>query len=62
MLSNKIGSKTALKILKEYSRKWKDYFRPALMIFACKSVGGDPSKVHPAAKALILTSGGLDIY
>ncbi|MDH5810728.1 MAG: hypothetical protein QXO54_03505 [Candidatus Methanomethylicaceae archaeon] len=27
LLSNKIESKTALKILKEYSMKWKDYFR-----------------------------------
>lgn len=62
LLSNKIESKTALKILKEYSRKWKDYFRPALMIFACKAVGGDPSMVRPAAKALILTSGGFDIH
>jgi geranylgeranyl diphosphate synthase type I len=62
LLSNKIYSKTALKILKEYSMKWKDYFRPALMIFACKSVGGNPSMVSPAAKALILASGGLDIH
>jgi geranylgeranyl pyrophosphate synthase len=62
LFSNRINSKTAMKILKEYSKKWKDYFRPALMIFACRAVGGDPSAVSPAAKALILTGGGLDIH
>ncbi len=62
LLSNKIRSKTAFRILKKFSKRWKDYSRPTLMIFACKAVGGDPSLVYPAARALILTGGGLDIH
>jgi len=62
LLSSKIPSSTAKKIIKRFARKWKDYARPALMIFACKSVGGDPSLVYPAVKALVLSGGAFDLH
>jgi len=62
LLSSKIPSLTAKKIVKTFARKWKDYARPALMVFACRSVGGDPSLVYPAVKALILSGGAFDLH
>ncbi|MGA2572701.1 MAG: polyprenyl synthetase family protein [Candidatus Methanomethylicaceae archaeon] len=62
LLSNRIPSKMAMEILSEFSKRWKDYARPALMILACKAVGGDPALVVPAAKALILSGGAFDLH
>jgi len=62
LLSSKIPSLTAKKIIRRFARKWKDYARPALMVFACKSVGGDPSLVYPAVKALVLSGGAFDLH
>jgi len=62
LLSSKIPSLTAKKIIKRFARKWKDYARPALMVFACRSVGGDPSLMYPAVKALVLSGGAFDLH
>jgi geranylgeranyl pyrophosphate synthase len=62
LLSSKIPSSRAREILTEFSQRWKDYARPALMILSCKSVGGDPSMVVPAVKALILSGGAFDLH
>jgi geranylgeranyl pyrophosphate synthase len=62
LLSSKIPSLTAKKIIRRFARRWKDYSRPALMVFACKSVGGDPSLVYPAVKALVLSGGAFDLH
>jgi geranylgeranyl pyrophosphate synthase len=62
ILSSKIPSLTAKKIIKRFSSRWKDYARPTLMVFACKSVGGDPSLVYPAVKALVLSGGAFDLH
>jgi geranylgeranyl pyrophosphate synthase len=62
ILSSNIPSLTAKKIIRKFSRRWKDYARPALMVFACKSVRGDPSLVYPAVKALVLSGGAFDLH
>jgi geranylgeranyl pyrophosphate synthase len=62
LLSSRIPSTKAKKIIRRFSRRWKDYARPALMVFACKSVGGDPSTVYPAVKALVLSGGAFDLH
>jgi len=62
LLSSRIPSKKAEIMLRKFSRSWKDYGRAALMVLSCRAVGGDPSLVSPAAKALILTGGGFDLH
>lgn len=62
MLGARIKSVTAKRAIRSFSRKWKDYSRAALMIMACKAVGGSPEMVAPAAKALILAGAAFDLH
>jgi len=62
LLSSEIPSLTAKRIIRRFAGRWKDYSRPALMVFACRSVGGDPSLVYPAVKALVLSGGAFDLH
>lgn len=62
MLSTKITSPTALRALKRFARRWKDYSRSALMVLCCEAVGGDPKLVYPAAKCLVLAGGAFDLH
>lgn len=61
-LLNDIPSIEVRKILKAFSKKWKDYSRVALMALSCQSVGGDSSLVKEIAKSLVLTGGGIDVH
>ncbi|MEJ5293251.1 MAG: polyprenyl synthetase family protein [Candidatus Methanosuratincola sp.] len=62
MLGARIKSVTARRAIRSFSRKWKDYSRAALMVMACKAVGGSPEMVSPAAKALILSGAAFDLH
>jgi geranylgeranyl pyrophosphate synthase len=62
LFASKIPSPTANRILRRFSRRWRDYTRPALMVMACEAVGGDPKLVHPAAKGLVLAGGAFDLH
>jgi len=62
LLSSRIPSTRAKMILNRFSKRWKDYSRPALMVLACRAVGGDETLVHAAAKALILSGGAFDLH
>ncbi|MDH7556126.1 MAG: polyprenyl synthetase family protein [Candidatus Methanosuratincola sp.] len=62
MLDAKIASVTAKRAIRSFSRKWKDYSRAALMVMACKAVGGSPEMVAPAAKALVLSGAAFDLH
>jgi geranylgeranyl pyrophosphate synthase len=62
VLTSKISSLKAKKIIRIFSHRWKDYARPALVVFACKAVHGDPSLVDPAVKALVLSGGAFDLH
>ncbi|MBC7128000.1 MAG: polyprenyl synthetase family protein [Candidatus Methanosuratus sp.] len=62
ILGAKIGSPTAKRAIRSFSRKWKDYSRAALMVMACKAVGGSPEMVAPAAKALVLSGAAFDLH
>lgn len=57
-----VYSSEARKIIKNFSKKWKDYSRPFLMMLACKSVGGNPEDICPIAKSFVLIGGGIDIH
>ena len=62
VLNANIPSPTAKRALQSFSKKWKDYSRAALMIMSCRAVGGDPSHVVPAAKALVLSGGAFGLH
>ncbi|MEN3035212.1 MAG: polyprenyl synthetase family protein [Candidatus Methanosuratincola sp.] len=62
ILGAKIESSTAKRAIRSFSRKWKDYSRAALMVMACKAVGGSPEMVAPAAKALVLSGAAFDLH
>lgn len=61
-LINEIPSVEVKRILKAFSKKWRDYSRVALMALSCQSVGGDARLVKEIAKSLVLTSGGIDVH
>lgn len=61
-LLNSIPSIEINKILKTFSKKWKDYSRVALMVLSCQSVGGNPSLIKEIAKSLVLIGGGIDVH
>ncbi len=62
LLTNRVTSPLARRAMKHFAKRWKDYSRAALMVLSCKAVGGDPSAVYPAAKALVLAGGAFDLH
>ncbi|MCS7098235.1 MAG: polyprenyl synthetase family protein [Candidatus Methanomethyliaceae archaeon] len=61
-LLKEIPSNEARKIIRAFSKKWKDYSRVALMALSCQSVGGDSGLINEIAKSLVLIGGGIDIH
>jgi geranylgeranyl pyrophosphate synthase len=62
ILRKKIESRQIRAALELQMSFWNDFTRPALMSLACKAVGGEPREVSTFAKAMILTSCGVDLH
>ena len=62
VLSNGVSSPTALRVLRRFSKRWRDYTRAALMVMSCQAVGGEIAHVHQAAKGLVLAGGAFDLH
>jgi geranylgeranyl diphosphate synthase type I len=62
LFASGIPSPMANRVLRRFSKRWRDYTRAALMVMACQAVGGDPGLVRPAAKGLVLAGGAFDLH
>jgi geranylgeranyl diphosphate synthase, type I len=62
LFERRITSPLAKRVLRRFSRRWTDYTRAALMVMACKAVGGDGNSVRQAAKGLVLAGGAFDLH
>jgi len=62
LFSHNIPSPMANRVLRRFSRWWRDYTRAALIVMSCQAVGGDPALVRQAAKSLVLTGGAFDLH
>lgn len=62
LFATDIPSPMANRVLTRFSGRWRDYTRAALMVLACRAVGGDPELVRPAAKGLVLAGGAFDLH
>jgi geranylgeranyl diphosphate synthase type I len=62
LFARRIASPMAKRVLRRFSHRWTDYTRAALMVMACRSVGGDGKSVRSAAKGLVLAGGAFDLH
>jgi geranylgeranyl pyrophosphate synthase len=62
LFASGISSPMANRILRRFAKRWRDYTRAALIVMACKAVGGNPEKVRSAAKGLVLAGGAFDLH
>ena len=61
-LISQVSDSKLLTALREVSDYWRDLSRPALTVFSCEAVGGDPEMAENAAVMFALASSGFGVH